>query len=58
VDFFRWWDGRYAVVEELAPPPIDGTALQPGEIILGAEELDPETWTDQMFLYTDSKSMS
>jgi hypothetical protein len=41
VDFFRWWDGRYAVVEELAPPPIDGAALQPGQIIPGAEELDP-----------------
>jgi len=20
VDFFRWWDGRYAVVEDLSPP--------------------------------------
>jgi len=40
VDFFRWWDGRYAVVEELAPPPIDGTGLQPGQILPGVEDPD------------------
>lgn len=21
IDFFRWWDGRYAIVEDLAPDP-------------------------------------
>jgi hypothetical protein len=24
VDFIRWWDGRYAVVEDLAPPTGNG----------------------------------
>jgi hypothetical protein len=22
VDFFRWWDGRYTIVEELSPEAI------------------------------------
>jgi hypothetical protein len=36
VDFFRWWDGRYAVVEDLAPQTPDQTPGTP------APPIDPD----------------
>ena len=29
VDFHRWWDGKYAIVEELDPDAINPDALDP-----------------------------
>ena len=38
VDFFRWWDGRYAIVEDLAP----GGALSELELLDAQESLQPD----------------
>lgn len=40
VDFFRWWDGRYAIVEELAP---GGAELEP-DLRDAQESLDPDEY--------------
>lgn len=38
VDFFRWWDGRYSIVEELAP----GGALSEQDLLDAQESLQPD----------------
>jgi hypothetical protein len=38
VDFFRWWDGRYAIVEDLAP----GGALSELDLLDAQESLQPD----------------
>jgi len=38
VDFFRWWDGRYAIVEELAP----GGALTDPDLLDAQESMPPD----------------
>lgn len=38
VDFFRWWDGRYAVVEDLSPDAV--AALDDSQLL--DDELDVE----------------
>jgi len=38
VDFFRWWDGRCAMVEELAP----GGALTDPDLLDAQESMPPD----------------
>jgi hypothetical protein len=40
VDFFRWWDGRYAIVEELAP---GGAPLEP-DLVDAQESQHPDEY--------------
>ncbi len=54
VDFFRWWDGRYAVVEDLAPAPPDAAGpvvgLAPGFDIADLDDPELSQFGDQKFL--------
>ncbi|MFM7057821.1 MAG: DNA gyrase inhibitor YacG [Planctomycetota bacterium] len=52
MDFFRWWDGRYAVVEDLGPMPPDGTGPAAGRAPgFDVADLDDPELTD----FTDDR---